>query len=72
MNVRKSDVFISDIERQFEWYALNAGWEVAERYSRAIEATCNLLARHPQLGARAHFSDPRLRPSAFPKACDFL
>jgi hypothetical protein len=25
MSARKSDDFISDVERQFEWYAVNAG-----------------------------------------------
>jgi hypothetical protein len=35
MNVRKTDDFIADIERQFEWYAVNAGWEVANRYLAA-------------------------------------
>ncbi len=61
MNVRKTGDFIADIERQFEWYAVNAGWEVAERYLAAVEATCGLLGRHPQLGVRCGFAHPRLR-----------
>jgi plasmid stabilization system protein ParE len=40
MSIRKSDDFISDIEHQFEWYAVNANWEIAEGYLAAIEATC--------------------------------
>jgi plasmid stabilization system protein ParE len=60
MNVRKSDVFIADVERQFEWYTRKAGWDVADRYLEAVEATCNLLARYPQLGLLARLSDPRL------------
>jgi hypothetical protein len=32
MSARKSDDFISDVERQFEWYVVNANWEIAERY----------------------------------------
>ena len=28
MSLLRSDDFIADVERQFEWYALNAGWEV--------------------------------------------
>lgn len=32
MNVRKTDDFIADVERQFEWYVANAGSEVADRY----------------------------------------
>lgn len=38
MSVRKSEDFISDVERQFEWYAANANWEIAERYLEAVEA----------------------------------
>ena len=65
MSVRKSDDFISDVERQFEWYAVNANWEIAERYLAAVEATCNLLAQHPQIGPVAGFSHPRLRDWRF-------
>ena len=61
MSARKSDDFIADVERQFEWYAVNAGWEIAERYLDAVEATCQLLARHPQIGPLAGFSHTRLR-----------
>ena len=45
MNVRKTDDFIADVERQFEWYTINAGWAVANRYLDAVEATCRLLVR---------------------------
>jgi plasmid stabilization system protein ParE len=60
MNVNKSEDFISDLERQFQWYAVNAGWEIAERYLASIEATSQLLGLHPLLGLRAGFSNPRL------------
>ena len=30
MSARKSDDFISDMERQFEWYAVHANWEIAK------------------------------------------
>lgn len=52
MNVRKSDVFIADLERQFEWYVLNAGQTVADRYLDAVEGTCNLLDSIPNWGLR--------------------
>ena len=52
MSVRKSGDFIADVERQFEWYAVNADWDIADRYLKAIEATCNLLNQHPLLGPR--------------------
>lgn len=65
MNVRKADVFIADVERQSEWYAINAGWDVAENYLAAVEAAGRLLAQHPQLGPRGWFIHPRLREWRF-------
>ena len=65
MSVRKSDAFIGDVERQFEWYAVNAGWEVADRYVEAVRATCLFLGQHPLLGPRGGFSHPRLRDWRF-------
>lgn len=61
MNVRKTDAFIADVERQYEWYAVNAGWGVADRNHVAMETTCHLLSRHPDLGPRGGSSHPRLR-----------
>ncbi len=65
MNVRKSDDFIADVERQVEWYAINAGWDVAQHYLAAVEATCRLLGQHPQLGPHGDFTHPRLRDWRF-------
>jgi toxin ParE1/3/4 len=65
MSVLKSDDFIADVERQFEWYAVNAGWGVAEPYAAAVEATARLLEQHPQLGPRGGFIHPRLRDWRF-------
>jgi hypothetical protein len=36
MSVRKADDFVADIERQFDWYVAEAGWEVANRYLDAV------------------------------------
>lgn len=60
MNVRKSGDFIADLERQFEWYVIHAGWEVADKYLNAVEATCRLLGRHPFLGPSGGFTYARL------------
>ena len=60
MSVRKSDDFTADVERQFEWYAINAGWDVAEHYLAAVEATCQFLGQHPRLGPLGGFTHPRL------------
>ena len=32
MSLRKSDDFIADVQRQFEWYSTHAGAELAGRY----------------------------------------
>ena len=60
MSVLKTDVFIADVERQFEVYVSKAGWEIGDRYLDAVEATCRLLGQHPFLGPRGGFSHPRL------------
>jgi len=60
MNVRKTDEFIADVERQFEWFVVNAGWEVADLYLDAVKATCQLLGQHPRLGPPGGFSHPCL------------
>ena len=65
MSVRKADDFIADVERQFDWYLAKAGWEVADRYLDAVEATCRLLGQHPNLGPRGGFTHPRLREWRF-------
>jgi plasmid stabilization system protein ParE len=65
MSARKSGDFIVDVERQFEWYAVNANWEIADRYLTAVEAACQLLVQHPLLGPVAGFSHPRLRDWRF-------
>ena len=65
MSVRKADDFSAAVERQFDWYLTKAGWEVADRYLDAVEATCQLLAQHPNLGPRGGFTHPRLREWRF-------
>jgi len=60
VSVRKTDVFIVDLERQFEWYARNADWKVAERYLDAVEGSCRLVALQPRLGPRGSFTHPLL------------
>jgi len=65
MKIRKSDNFISDVEGQYEWYVINAGWEVAEHYLSAVEITCRLLEQHPLIGPMVGFSHPKLREWRF-------
>lgn len=65
MSAHKSGDFISDVENQFEWYVVNANWGIAERNLEAVEATCQLLGQHPQLGPCTGFSHPRLQKWRF-------
>jgi plasmid stabilization system protein ParE len=65
VSLRKSEDFIADVQRQFEWYVTNAGWEIAERYLHSLEATCRLLGEHPHLGPPGGFAHPRLRDWRF-------
>jgi plasmid stabilization system protein ParE len=61
MNVRKTDVFVADVERQYEWYVVNADWEVADRYLDSVEAACQLLSQQPHVGPLGRFAHPKLR-----------
>ena len=65
MSLRKSDDFIADVERQFEWYVVQAGWEVADHYATVVEATCGLLGQHPRLGPHGGLKHSRLRDWRF-------
>lgn len=60
MSAARTPHFLADVELAYEWYALNAGLEIAERYLGAIEATCALIALHPRIGPEAGFANPRL------------
>ena len=60
MSVCKTEEFIADVEQQFAWYTVNAGWDVADRYLAAVESTCHLLSLHQQLGPLAGFSHLKL------------
>ena len=60
MSLLKADDFIADVERQFEWYAITAALEIAERFLDAVESTCHLLGQHPLLGPHAGLAHPRL------------
>ena len=47
MNVRKSDDFIADIERQFNWHGANAGCEIADCFLEAGQAMSKRASRLP-------------------------
>jgi hypothetical protein len=39
LRVQRSDWFIGDIEHYAAWYDREAGWDLAERYLRAVAST---------------------------------
>jgi plasmid stabilization system protein ParE len=61
LKIRRSDWFIGDLEHYAAWYQTEAGWEVAQRYLRAVSETLTRLADMPGLGRPARFSAPVLR-----------
>ena len=61
LKIRRSDWFIGDLEHYAAWYQDEAGWDVAERYLRAVSTTVAKLADMPGLGRPARFSAPILR-----------
>jgi plasmid stabilization system protein ParE len=65
MSLFKSDDFIADVERQFEWYVDNADWNIADRYLDTLEATCRLLDKFPLFGSKVSLRHPRLQTWRF-------
>ena len=61
MNLRKTETFITDVDRQFDWYREKGGWGLADRYLRAVEASCNFLASYPLIGPGFRTKQPRLQ-----------
>ena len=61
LKIRRADWFIGDLEHYATWYQDEAGWDIAERYLRAVSATITKLADMPGLGSPARFSAPVLR-----------
>ena len=65
MNVLKTGEFLTDAQLQHEWYALNAGPDIAERYLNALEIVTNTISSHPMIGPAARFKHPQLRQYRF-------
>lgn len=61
MKLLRSDTFLSDVQRQADYYCNKAGPELAERYVDAAQATIGLIAQHPKLGPPGRFRHERLR-----------
>jgi toxin ParE1/3/4 len=55
LRVQRSEWFVGDLEHYAAWYDREAGWEIAERYLKAVAATLARLAETPTLGHRTAF-----------------
>lgn len=61
LRVQRSEWFLGDLEHYAAWYDREAGWEIAERYLKAVAATLARLAAMPTLGHGTNFDAPELR-----------
>ncbi len=60
VGVRRSDWCLGDLEHYAAWYDRQAGWELAQRYLRAVASSIEHLAENPEIGRRTLFSAPEL------------
>ena len=60
LRVQRSEWFIGDLEHYAAWYDREAGWDLAERYLKAVSATLARLAERPTLGHATVFDSPEL------------
>ena len=61
VRVRRSEWCLGDLEHYAAWYDREAGWELAQRYLRAVATSIEHLAENPEIGRRTHFSALELR-----------
>ena len=55
LRVQRSEWFVGDLEHYAAWYDREAGWDIAERYLKAVAATLARLAESPGLGHETGF-----------------
>jgi toxin ParE1/3/4 len=63
--IERSDHFLKDFELSFEWYAVHAGEDIAQRFVHAVETTLRILADASGLGARCRFRHAALHDLRF-------
>ena len=55
-----TDDFPADVAQQARWYARQRDESLGFDYARAVEATLELLAEHPQLGTLCAYPEQQL------------
>ena len=61
LRVQRSEWFMGDLEHYAAWYDREAGWNIAERYLKAVAATLVRLAGEPAWGNETGFDALELR-----------
>lgn len=59
VRVRRSEWCLGDLEHYAAWYDREAGWELAQRYLRAVATSTEHLAENPEIGRRTHSDNAR-------------
>jgi toxin ParE1/3/4 len=59
--VRLSDLALSDILEQFDWYEHSSGQHLAKRWETAVTSALLRIERNPQSGGPCHFDAPELQ-----------
>lgn len=59
--VRKGELFLADLARQYFWYWEEANEEVARRFKISVDQSLEKIARQPTLGHVCHFSHRELQ-----------
>jgi len=68
-----SDAAITDILEQADWYSVQSGRRLAQRWEKAVASTVSRVVKRPATGAPCTFRAPELRDvrrmiiSGFPK-----
>ena len=65
LRVQRSEWFMGDLEHYAAWYDRETGWNIAERYLKAVAATLARLAEEPTLGSGTGFDALELRGLRF-------
>jgi plasmid stabilization system protein ParE len=55
VRVRRSEWCLGDVEHYAAWYDREAGWELAQRYLRAVATSIEHLAENPESAAGPTF-----------------
>ena len=65
MRIFRTEVYLADAQIQHEWYARQAGLDIADRYFAALQQVDARLKAQPWIGPSAGFKHPQIRDFRF-------